>query len=352
MKKIPTIDDLAGRLGIAKSTVSKALSGKGTISAGTRDRVRHAARELGYEPNPVAQRLAKGGRNPQVYLFSGTLDLGLATQKIRLVQQALNEHGLEVPIYNAPETVRAGGLTQAEQIRQICRQRPRAILCAAQSVDPEVYRELEAYRHEGGIVVSYDTPIPLPCDQVIFDREGNGYRTARHLLEHGHRKIGVGMTAISARLANAENIPQAQRLRGFRRALDEAGVPFREEWLFANQSYEAGGEQMARRFLEMPERPTGLCIVNDIVAFTFMVDVMRAGVRVPGDVSIVSHDNQPITARCPVPMTSATQPAEEIARAAAGMLLERIDGYAGPPRVVTVRGELVERDSVAAPPAS
>lgn len=346
----PTLADVAVVLGMHKSTVSKALSGTGNISRSTRDRVRRAARELGYEPNPLAQRLAGSKASPLVYVLSGTLDLGMATQKIRLIQAALHGAAFEAPIHTCPEPVADGGRSQAEQVRQLCRQRPRAIVCAAQLIDADVYPELEAYRRAGGVVVSYDSPVPLACDQVIFDREDNAYQAARRLLEAGHRKIGIGMSRLPERPQGAFASPQSQRLRGFRRALGEFGVPFQEKWLFENPPYDEGGAAMAQRFLAMIERPTGLCIVNDQVAFAFMVDVMRAGVRVPDEVSIVSHDNQPITHRCPVPMTSATQPVEEIVRATVAMLTERLAGYDGEPRTVTIRGELVERASVAAPP--
>src|SRR5437868_6271333 len=109
-------------------------------------------------------------------------------------------------------------------------------------------------------------------------------------------------------------------MRGLRRALEETGVPLRDEVLDEDGYMEAGGEGMARHFLALSERPTGLCIVNDIVAFTFMLDVTRAGVRVPEDVSIIGHDNQPIAARCPVPMTSATQPVAQISQSVVQML--------------------------------
>jgi Transcriptional regulators len=353
MPKTPTIDDLAVALGMHKSTVSKALSGKGNISRDTRARVRDAARALGYEPNPLAQRLASGFRNPTVHIFSGTLDLGMATQKIRLIQQALSAQGWEVSIHASPEapsSADAGG-AQAAQVRHLCRQRPRAVVCAAQMVDPEVFGELEQYQRDGGIVVSYDAPVPLACDQVIFDREDNAYRAARHLLERGHRRLGLGMSRKPLWLEGVPGTPQAERFRGFLRALDEYGVAAREEWLFENPPYEEGGEEMARRFLALTDRPTGLCIVNDYVAFAFMVDVTRAGLRVPEDVSIISHDDQPITSRCPVPMTSLSQPAGQIAHEVVTLLNGRAsEGYDGPPRVVIVRGDLTVRASVGPPP--
>jgi DNA-binding LacI/PurR family transcriptional regulator len=350
MRKPPTIHDVAGALGMHKSTVSLALSGKGNLSAATRARVLTVARELGYEPNPLAQRLANGRSSATVCIFSGVLDVGLATEKLLLIQKELTARSLEVPIYTCPEPTKDEGQSQATQIKQLCRQRPRAIICASQMVNPAVFRELEAYQREGGIVVSYDTIVPLECDRVIFDREDNACQAARHLLAHGHRRIGMGMSNTTEWFSGAPNVPQTFRLKGFRRALEEFGAPVRAEWLFANPTYEKGGAEMARRFLQLSERPTGLCIVNDYVALAFMVEVMRAGVRVPQDVSIVGHDDQPIASYCPVPLTSVSQPVEAIAQAVVDLLIERIEGSVAAPRTVTIKGELVQRESVAAPP--
>jgi LacI family transcriptional regulator len=353
MRKPPTIHDVAGAVGLHKSTVSLALSGKGNLSASTRQKVLATARELGYEPNPLAQRLAHGHRNATVALFSGLLDVGLATQKILLIQKALSERSLEVPIYSSCEPVGDGGRSRAAQVRQLCRQRPRAVVCAAQMLDPAVFHELHAYQRGGGAVVSYDIPVPLECDQVVFDREENAYQAARCLLERGHRRLGIGLTVTDARLSGTASDPQSFRLQGFRRALAEFGVPAREEWVFRNPTYEKGGAEMARQFLQLAERPTGLCIVNDYVALAFMVEVMRVGVRVPEDISIVGHDNQPIAAYCPVPLTTVSQPVEAIARAVVELLVERIEGRGGDaPRTETIRGELIERGSVAVPSAT
>lgn len=353
----PTIHDVARVLGIHKSTVSLALSGKGNVSTATRQRIAAVARDLGYEPNPVAQRLASGHRNALVCLFTGVLDTGLATQKLRLIQKELSATGLEVPIYSCYETVGDLATAQRSQIRQLIRQRPRAIICATQMVAPTVLDELAAYQRAGGVVVSYDTPTDRPWDQVIFDREDNAYRAARYLLERGHRRIGITMSHLSSPLSGTEADPQMWRLRGFRRALGEFSVPVREEWFFRHNTYEMGGAEMAERFMSMTDRPTALCIVNDYAAMGFMVAVMRAGVRVPDDVSLVSHDNQPVTAFCPVPLTSVSQPTTVIGHAVVDALTARVreaDESAGvitaplSPRTVVVQGELIERASVSA----
>jgi DNA-binding LacI/PurR family transcriptional regulator len=349
--KTPTIRDVAEALGMHKSTVSLALSGKGNVSAATRARVMSTARELGYEPHPLAQHLARGYRNDMVCLFTGVLDVGLAAEKLLAVQQALSVIGLDVPIHVYGDRPGPGGSSQALQVRQMRRQRPRAIVCASHRVDKAAFRELEAYQRDGGILVTYDTSVPLACDQVLFDREDNAYRAARYLLERGHRQLGIGISSVAGPLAGTGGDPVFARLKGFRRALGEYGLMMREEWFFQNATYERGGAEMARRYLALPERPSALCIVNDYVALAFMVEVMRAGLRVPEDVSIVSHDNQPIAAYCPVPLTSMSHPVDRIVNTAVELLLDRIQGRVPadePPRQVTIAGELVERASVAA----
>ena len=353
MRKPATIHDVAAALGMHKSTVSLALSGKGNISANTRARVAVAARELGYEPNMLAQRLASGYENRAVCLFSGLLDVGLSAEKILMIQKRLSAQSLEAPLYICPElTANADGL-QAAQMKQLCRHRPRAIICAAPMLDQDVFQELEKYQRAGGIVVSYDVPAPISCDQVIFDREDNAYKAAWCLLQQGHRRIGIGLSDTAPWLTERSDLRQSIRLQGFQRALREQGLDTRQDWVFRHSTYERGGAEMAHHFLSLSERPTGLCIFNDYMALAFMVEVMRAGLCIPRDVSIVGHDNQSIADFCPVPLTSVEHPVEKIAQAVVDLTLARLAGSQDPPQTVTIKGDLVSRESVAppAPPA-
>lgn len=356
----PTIKDVASALGMHKSTISLALSGKGNVSASTREKVLVAAREMGYEPHPLAQRLAHGASNSMVCLCSGSLDVGLTTAKILLIEKELSKLAFEVPLYTFAQAVASAPPVasvseaalqapsrQAAQMRGLCRQQPRAIVLTVQDVGPEVFEELAAYQARGGIVVSYDVAVPLACDQVIFDREDNAYQGARHLIEHGHRALGLGLSQPPpTRLGNPWH-PQNQRLAGFRRALDEAGLPFRDEWILRHSTYEIGGAEMARHFLSLPNKPTALGIVNDYVALAFMAEVARQGVRLPHDLSIIGHDDQPVAAYCSVPLTGISQPVERIAHAVVERLIARLDGLDEPPQTITIRGQLVQRQSVA-----
>lgn len=382
MRKPPTINDVAVALGMHKSTVSLALSGKGTISAETRRKVLETATQLGYEPNAHAQRLAQGQSATHVCIYSTSLDVGLATEKILMIQQALTTRSLEVPLYTGyvPEPTSDDldddgpahpgyreshlGELQARQVRQLIRLRPRLIVAYAMRAHPLVLRELENYQKAGGTLIAYDIAIPVPCDQVVFDREDNAYRATLHLLEQGHRKIGfrislpdhtsqrpdvIRYSDIDRFEAQKSYDPQAQRLSGFRRALKEYGLSLREEWFFQTSTYEKGGAEMARQFLQLKERPTAIAIVNDYVAMAFMVEMLRAGIRVPEDLSIIGHDNQPIAEYCPVPLTTMTQPVDSIVQAVTDLVSRHIDTDplpSEPARTILLRGELVPRKSV------
>lgn len=342
-KSAPTIQDVATALGMHKSTVSLGLSGKGTVSPATRARIVETAREMGYEPNPLAQRLANSGRNNLVYLCSGGLDVGLATEKILTIQDSLRPHKLEVPIYSLSNSAADQEAAQAKEMRDLCRQKPRAIIYATQGWYPAVLAELERYQHQGGVVVCYDMEVPLACDQVVFDREHNAYQTAKYLLDRGHRRLGINPSRI---LSSGGGVAPNPRLAGFKRALAEFGLEANAEWIFDMSHYEAGGAEMAARFMALKERPTAMCIVNDYSALAFMVEVMRAGVSIPQELSIVGHDNEAVANYCPVPMTCAIHPTAEITAAVVQLLLQRLTGTAGLPQTLYLKGGLVERASV------
>ena len=342
-----TIQDVADELGMHKSTISLALSRRGNISEKTRLIVEAKAHEMGYAPNPLAQRLAFGANNNVVYIFSGVLDVGLATEKILLVQRHLNRLKLEVPIYTSGEANIFDGAAQAAELRQLCLQRPRAIICAAQTIDKAVLGALENYQKNGGIVVTYDIALPLHCDQVVFDREDNAYQAARYLLEQGHLNLGLSIS-LPADWKSRANVPQNLRVQGFKRALKEFKVPFRDEWLLDNPPYEAGGAILAKKFLALKKRPSALCIVNDYVALAFMSQIRRAGLRVPDDLSIIGHDNQTIAEYCPVPLTCISQPIQQTVGAVVELFQARLEGSREAPRTINIKGELVPRQSVRA----
>lgn len=345
-QKPTTIWDVAARAGVSKSTASRALMGQSNISDGARDAVLLAAQDLGFEPNRNAQNLRSGQGNATIGLFSPILDLGVGTRKMQAIQHLLGTKGYVVPIHAYVYRQIGAPLAPEELLRGLLRDCPRAVVCnTADASLPAICHELERYAAQGGVAVCYDWEPLAVADSVIFDREDNSYRAVRHLIELGHRDIGF----YSARG------PLSPRWCGAQRALQEVGLSLPREWSFVPPNvmeFEEGAVELAAQFLALRERPTAMCIVNDHAAAAFTSEVMRAGVRVPDDLSIVGHDDAFIARCAPVPLTTVSHPIDALAEAVVEMLESRLKGqYTGPPRQQFVRGQLIERQSTAPPKA-
>jgi LacI family repressor for deo operon, udp, cdd, tsx, nupC, and nupG len=341
-EKAATLDDIARRAGVAKSTVSGAFTGKKNMAPETREMILRIAEELKFVPNPHAQRLSQGRCNDTIGLFVLDLNLGTGVRKAQLIQSAFIERGYEVPlygysIYNYDE----GGRRQIKAMKTLCRQRPRAIVCNTSALHPGALDELRNYLDDGGIVVLYDEAVEIDCDHVLFDRAENIYQGVHHLVELGHRTIGLA--------GSNPTLAWNPRLAGYWRALREFGLVEREEWVFLDlPSYEEGGAQLAERFTALEERPTAMCIVNDWMAATFVLEAQRRGVRVPDDISVVSLDNMPAAGYAAVPLTSVSQPIQGISEAVVELVMSRLEGrHNGESRQIVLRGDLVIRKSTA-----
>jgi DNA-binding LacI/PurR family transcriptional regulator len=279
-----------------------------------------------------------------VCLFCTGFARGAWLEKHQSIQRLLDESGLDAPLYTNGESGGNSASSQIATFERLCRQHPGAVVCETLSIHDDVLHELQRYQERGGIVVCYDVPTILKCDTVIFDRVDNTYQTTQHLLQLGHRDIGlyvVGQVGWRARYVTP-------RVEGFERALHEHDLKPRSEWMFHGLSSEEDGARLAEQYLLLQQRPSAMCIVNESVASAFINELARAGVRVPHDVSVVSHDDLPIARYASVPLTTVTHPVRAIAQEVVEMVRSRLSGeYSGAPRSVTVRGEMVVRQSTA-----
>jgi len=347
-KTAVTIRDVARVAGVSQSAVSAALTGNGRLSDETKATILQTAKAMGFEPNPNARRLQNKGINRMVGLFTLDLDLSVGTRKIKIIRSLLTRQGFDVPIHSCSYHHEGSTQNTVREMRLLCHQRPRAIICNTTDLTPEVLVALDDYRTDGGVVVCYDRPVDIACDQVVFDRNDNSYRATKHLLELGHRDIGFFEVNCIR--------PSSIRLEGFSRALAEYNVLPNEDWIFGNileEDFEDDGARMAAYFLQLEKRPTAVCIVNDFAAIAFIAELQRAGLRVPQDVSVVGHDNRPIARYCNVPLTSVAHPVETIAHNVVDLLLERLNGDSEAKcRIETIQGELIVRESTCPPSTS
>lgn len=337
------LSDIAQSLGIAISTVSMAIADDPRIAEATRKSVRQKADELGFRPNPNAQRLVKGFNPGEVAILMHDIDEGILTHTAREIRFRLAEMGYR-PTLHIADSPGGGTEGQADAVRTLRHERPEAILCFLHDVADETLGELRRYRDEGGTLSSYFNPLPLDCDQTIFDEEHGTHLAVRRLIELGHRRIGFA-THGALDLAS-------RRCVAFREAMTAAGLPVPTEYLMPGGRYEAGGCEIARRYVALERRPTALHVVNDAQVTGFVAELYRLGFRVPQYVSVIGTDDLAAASCGWLPLSTVSVPGEAIADRVVSLLTDRLRGeYAGPARLETVRGELIERDTTAPPRA-
>jgi DNA-binding LacI/PurR family transcriptional regulator len=256
-----------------------------------------------------------------------------------------------------------------EQLLSLCGQRPAGIVWMSVTwFGSEFTPILEQYRASGGSLVCLDwqpgtTPgikdaFPVGASGVTFDRFHNSFTVTEHLLDLGHRFLGVFLGP-----GSEDTHTKLTRGRGVLRACECEGSgddPITLRW-FDSAFHPGGpaGADIAEQFLAIApsERPTGMVLLNDRTAMAFIARVQAAGVRVPEDVSVVGHDDDELSSFFPVPLTTITHPHQALAEAAADMM-DRIIGEQREKKedesgtMVEVRGELRVRASTTAPPAS
>ena len=175
------------------------------------------------------------------------------------------------------------------------------------------------------------------CDKVLFDNELGGYLATRHLLEHGHRAIAC--------LVNARRTDTGRkRLRGYVRALEEFGLPFRDELVFDSDYYIPAAYEAAAGIADTDA--TAVFASSDNIALGLLKRLYEQGRRVPRDYSVVSYDNSAADSLFEPALTAVDQDVELLSREAYALLKRRLDGFTGAPEEHLLKPELVEKDSV------
>lgn len=325
-----TIDDVAQSAGVSKSTVSRALNREHRFfRSPSAERIREIAHRLGYEPNPAAANLRRQRTNTIGVLVPRLTDTVMAMlyEEIAAACVRRGHHALVATSYDDAELERDNGT-------MLLRRR----------VDGLV---LTTARTDGGFcdaLIRRGFPHVLalrsagPSAAAVGDDRLGGYLATRHLIDLGHRSIGLvaGPAYASSALG---------RRAGYEDALREAGLPVRPELIFSSSFGMESGEEAGRTLLGRPDRPTAVFAVNDNTAVGLLSSVQRAGLRVPEDLSVVGYNDIPLAARLPVPLTTVRVPFREIAEAAIDLLLDVQAG--GAPETRTFTPTLIPRASAA-----
>jgi DNA-binding LacI/PurR family transcriptional regulator len=178
---------------------------------------------------------------------------------------------------------------------------------------------------------------------IVSDEHLGGYLAAQHLLGMGHRRIGCIVLA-------GDSTSSVARVEGYGAALAEAGIPVERDCVVESDYGYAAGEMAARRFLELRDRPTAVVAHNDLIAIGAMKAFMKAGLKVPGDVSVIGFDDIAAASYVQPPLTTIAGRKRQMGRAAIEMLLNLLkSGETVYPGTMKLPVDLIVRESTGPP---
>jgi DNA-binding LacI/PurR family transcriptional regulator len=348
-----TLDDLAAMLGVSRATVSNAFNRPDQLSAQLRERILAAARQSGYAgPDPTARALSRGERGAVGLVFTEQLSYAFSDPAAVLILEGLAraceqaETGLLLVPLSSDENGSATRVVNGAAVDALA-------LYSLPDDDPAVGAAVA----RGITAVMIDQPLLPGVPYVGHDDLAAARIALAHLLELGHRRIGVlgyrltpqrhrGGLARQTQLAAGYRHTRT-RLRGYEDALRAHEADWDTLCFFESESNDpAGGAAAALEMLTLDDPPTAILTDSDQLAIGVLGAAREIGMVVPADLSVIGMDDVPVASVVTPALTTIRQPLVEKGEAAGQILLGRRSGK----RKTVFPVELVVRGSTAAPP--
>ncbi|MDE5944292.1 MAG: LacI family transcriptional regulator [Rikenella sp.] len=335
--KRTSIYDIAQRLGVSVSSVSRALSDHPSISAALKERIRQVAEELHYAPNSVAVNLKTGRRNT-IGVVVPSINRSFFSSAIEGIEDRAYKQGCDVLIYQSKDSAE-----REERIVHSLAGKVDGVIAsvAADATDHGYYNRLSA---AGVPVVLFDrTDEKVEAGTVIVDDYQGAAMAVKHLLGQGLRRI--------FHFAGPQQVNVwRDRMRGYLDTMREAGAILSEAAVFEGENTsEEEGRRFARTLLAAREQagdgalPEAIFFAGDFAALGAMLELQRAGIRIPEDVAVVGFANEPFCQLLATPLSSVDQFSYKMGYMAGKMMFDRLRGE---PQVgIVIAPELMIRES-------
>jgi LacI family transcriptional regulator len=334
MKRAATIEDIARRTGVAKSTVSRALNGSSRISAKTRGRIVSAAKSMHYEPNYLARNLSRS-RTLSIGVILEDIMNPFFTEVAKGIQTVLTARGYTMLLTSSgyvPES-------EIDLTRTLLRNKVDGVLITPVAADSESVQLLRS-RNVPFFIMNEKSPDP-GINWIDSDNLAGGALAAEHLLGLGHRRFLI--------LRNQSLHGTRDRFEGLGGALEGRGLSLSDQVVLDGAISRQDGMDLVAAFLGSAGRadlPSAVVACNDAVAIGAMESLFAHGIRVPQEVSVMGYDDIYMASFIRVPLTTVHQAKFRMGQIAATGLLAALDGSeASGGRQFLIKPKLVIRDS-------
>ncbi|MGA7323727.1 MAG: LacI family DNA-binding transcriptional regulator [Rhodomicrobium sp.] len=326
-----TAQEVAKRLGLSQSTVSRAFTSTASIHPKTRELVIEAAKSLGYEPNVIARSLITRRTNIIAVVMANLTDPFYPAVLEKLAQR-IQGSGRQVLFFMIPP-----GKNVDDVMPSLLQYKVDAILIASATVSSQT---ASVCIGQGIPVVLFNRYVPgLKVAAVCCDNIASGRDVADYLYRTGHRRPAF----VAGEVDVTTNLDRAS---GFISRFEQLGIALHANEIGGGFSYSAGYDATSR-LIDLSELPDSIFFASDIMAIGGIEAIRAANLQVPEDISVVGFDDIPLASWPSYALTTVRQPIPEMVDAAATMLgLEKATDAKAARKILVLKGELVERGTV------
>lgn len=326
-----TMAEVAREAGVSLMTVSRVVNNKGEISDTTRQRVQEVIDRLGYRPSDIARGLVTD-RTCTIGLVVPDNSNPYFSEVARGVEHVAYAEGYNVFLCNTEENEqREMAVLQSLEEKRV----DGVVLCSSRLNDDNLNRALA---HHGAVVMINRKIEQNSLGMILVDDENGGFMTMQHLIQRGHHKIGI--------IAGPKkSYGGQQRDKGFRLALEMAGIPYHPEWKRHCGPVVDSGREAAYDLLSNYSELTAIACFNDLNAVGALQACVQLGIRVPDDIAIVGYDDIPLASLVTPALTTCRVPMYQLGQQAMRLLLAHISANSEDHENILVKPELIVRAS-------
>ncbi|RYD80393.1 MAG: LacI family transcriptional regulator [Sphingobacteriales bacterium] len=311
MNKLPTIKDIARRLNISVSTVSRALRNAADVNADTKMAVHALAEEINYQPNKLALGLRRQQTNT-IGVIVPNLDYVMSTM-VKGIDEVALEAGFTVMVCQSNESFGR----EIVNTRRLTESLVDGLIISVSS-ETKIFDHFKKVQQKEMPIVMFDRLIPnLPAPGVRIDNEDGGFQATEHLIQQGYKRIAI--------LAGPPNLGISNsRLDGYLAALKKYKIKKDNDLIVHcdfNQDYAFFATE---ELLSMKKKPDAIFTISDRMAIGAMLSIKKRGLSIPQDIGLVGFNNEPVTNLVTPAISSVEQPSFELGKIAGKMFIETL----------------------------
>jgi len=333
MGRFVTIKDIAKKLNISVSTVSRALRDTYDVNQETREKVLAMANELNYRPNFNATGLVNRSSHNLAVILPFVTNYYFSTV-ITGIQEVAYQQDYNIILHitnDSPER-------ELAIIKNLAASNLDGLLISVSS-DSDATAHFQKVMDTGVPIVFFDrVPDTIHTSKVMQDDYNGAFEAVEHLINSGYRNI--------AHIAGPEGLDFTQkRKKGFLDALAKHDLPVNERWIVHSGFSQENGEADALELLKQKKRPDAIFAVNDRKAIGAMIALKKKGIRIGTQMGIIGFTNDPVSTIVSPTLSTIAEPAFEIGKRSCELLLKHIGKRNFIPEEVILPGTLIKRES-------